>query len=751
LGRPEKKSDLSLFIFALTLFVSAALLFLLEPMFAKMVLPVMGGTPAVWNTCMVFYQAALLAGYAYANVAARRLGSRLQTLVHLGLLLIPLAILPISLPSGWTPPTERNPILWLLLVLALSVGPPFFMLATITPTLQKWFASTVHPSANDPYFLYVASNFGSMLGLLSYPLLVEPHLRLGEQSRFWSSAYDGLVVLMGICAVALWRSSAIVTQNASPEFPTQASPPLATVQSTGAPDVTLRLRWISLAFVPASLMLGVTTVLTTEVPPIPLLWVLPLAAYLLSFILVFATKQIVPHDQMVDRLPFLILAALIPILSKTSLPVWMELVLNLMTLFVAAMVCHGELAKARPSTQHLTEFYLWMSFGGVLGGLFNALIAPLVFNTALEFPLVLIAAALMRASSKTTVESSRSQWLDFAAPVLLGASLVGLIEILRKTKLVPGPILQLTIFAPAMLLCLSFAKRRTRFALGIGALTIASMFYTGPYGHILHTERSFYGIYRVTDDTEGKYRSFFHGSTLHGMQSLSSAHSREPLSYYTRPGPIGQVFEALSGSEKLRRVAIVGLGAGSLGCYAEPGQQFTFYEIDPVVERLARDPHYFTFLRDCSPNSPVVLGDARLSLKSAPDRHYDLIVLDAFGSDAVPVHLITREALDLYLAKLREDGALVFNISNRYLDLQPVLGNLARSAGLICLAEDDTNVTEVEIRNGKFPSRWVVMARTRDNLGALAQDPRWNSPPDRPGMKVWTDDFSSILKVLKWD
>jgi hypothetical protein len=357
----------------------------------------------------------------------------------------------------------------------------------------------------------------------------------------------------------------------------------------------------------------------------------------------------------------------------------------------------------------------------------------------------------MRPSSKTKVELSRSRWLDFAVPGLLCASLVGLIEVLRKSKLAPGPVLHLIIFAPAMLLCLSFAKRRTRFAVGIGALTIASMFYTGPYGHILHTERSFFGIYRVTDDTEGKYRSFFHGSTIHGMQSLSPANSREPLSYFTRASPIGQVFEAFSGSEKLRRVAIVGLGAGSLGCYAEAGQQFTFYEIDPVVERIARDPHYFTFLRDCSPNSQVVLGDARLSLKNAPDRHYGLIVLDAFGSDAVPVHLITREALDLYLARLKEDGALVFNISNRYLDLQPVLGNLARSAGLICLVEDDTNVTEVEIRNGRFPSRWVVMARTRDNLGTLARDSRWNSPPQPPGLRVWTDDFSSILKVLKWD
>jgi hypothetical protein len=742
---------LVLFIFAFTLFLSAALLFLLEPMFAKMVLPVMGGTPAVWNTCMVFYQAALLGGYAYAMFVTRRVGWRRQTFVHLGLLLIPLVILPIALPAGWQPPTERNPVLWLLLVLAISVGLPFFTLATITPTLQKWFASTAHPSARDPYFLYVASNCGSMLGLLSYPLLVEPHLRLGEQSKLWAYGYYGLVMMMAICAVALWRAPAPVGQDSVPEIPTPAVAQFATPQDFEVPDFARRLRWIALAFVPASLMLGVTTVLTTEVPPIPLLWVLPLAIYLLSFILVFAKKQIVPHDQMIDRLPFLVLAALIPILSKTSLPVWIDLVLNLLMLFVAAMVCHGELARTRPSTAHLTEFYLWLSFGGVLGGLFNALLAPLMFSTALEFPLVLAAAASIRPVNSTKGQSSWAPWLDVIYPALLAISMIATIEIAGKSTLRPGRILQLIVFAPAMLLCLSFAKRRVRFALGIVALTIASMSYTGPYGRILHAERSFYGIYHITDDPDGKYRLFFHGSTIHGMQSLSSAESREPLSYFTRSSPIGQVFAAFSGLEKLNHVAIVGLGSGSLGCYAESGQQFTFYEIDPVVEKLARDSRYFTFLRDCSPNSQIVLGDARLSLRNAPNHQYGLMVLDAFGSDALPAHLITREAIELYLAKLKDDGALIFNISNRYLDLQPVLCKLAKSEGLLCLVQDDTDVTEEEIQAGKFPSKWVVMARTKDSLGKLTRDPRWITPPDRPGMRVWSDDFSSVLTVLRWE
>ena len=329
--------------------------------------------------------------------------------------------------------------------------------------------------------------------------------------------------------------------------------------------------------------------------------------------------------------------------------------------------------------------------------------------------------------------------------------MVGVVAILQRSGLKPGPLLHLLVFAPAMLLCLSFAKHPVRFALGLGVLFIASSFYTGPFGHILHTDRSFFGVYRVTDNEDGKYRILFHGSTNHGMQSLAAANRLEPLSYFTRSGPVGQVFSAFTGTEILQHVAIIGLGGGSMACYGERGQQFTFYEIDPVIERIARDARYFTFLRDCSPKVDVILGDARLSLNKAPNRSYGLIVLDAFGSDAIPVHLLTREAINLYLAKLTDHGVLVFHISNRYLDLQPVLGTVAKDAGLSCLAEDDNKVSETDIRNGKFPSRWSVMARTKDDLGILARDPRWVSQAARPGARVWRDDFSSVLRALNWN
>ncbi|MDQ1405067.1 MAG: hypothetical protein QOG55_696 [Acidobacteriaceae bacterium] len=440
-------------IFATTLFLSAALMFTLEPMFAKMILPVLGGTPAIWNTCMVFYQATLLAGYAYANVSTKAPPSPRRAVIQLAILLVPLAVLPIHLPHAWVPPTENSPIPWLILVLAAAIGLPFFCLATITLVLQKWFVDVEHASARDPYFLYAASNIGSMFGLLCYPLIIEPHLGLRDQSFVWTLGYGLLVVLMAICATVSCGSPRNLSHESVQDDP---SLNIDEIPSTNQVSIgwRLRLRWLTLAFAPASLMLGVTTVLTTEIPPIPLFWLAPLAVYLLSFILVFAKKQVVSHDQMVERLPFLVLAALIPVFSKTQLPIWMELILNLVTLFVAAMVCHGELAKTRPGVEQLTEFFLWISLGGVLGGMFNAFLAPFVFRTLQEFPLALIMAAMLRPVA--TRSTTKTRWLDLSLPVLLGSAVVILIEVVKKTRLEGGPILHLVIFAPAMLNCLSF-------------------------------------------------------------------------------------------------------------------------------------------------------------------------------------------------------------------------------------------------------------------------------------------------------
>jgi hypothetical protein len=735
------RSSVSVAIFSLTLFMSAALLFLMEPMFAKITLPVLGGTTAVWTTCMLFYQAMLLAGYAYANAVTRRITSRWQILLCIGLAFAPLIILPFRLPAGRVPPVERNPVPWLLMILTFVVGLPFFVLSTVAPTLQKWFAGLGHPLSKDPYFLCAASNFGSMLGLLSYPILIEPHFRLMEQSRLWAYGYVVLVLLIVVCAVTFWRAPRSQNPGESDTLPEG--------QPTSVPAFSERLRWLALAFVPSSLMLGVTTVLTTEIPPIPLFWVLPLAIYLVSFILVFAKKPLVSHSEVAESIPLLILASIIPLLLKAEWPLFLEVALNLMMLFVVAVACHGELAKRRPPTGLLTGFYLWIALGGVLGGVFNAVIAPLIFSTVLEFPLALIFAVLLLQIILPGAKAKRPRftWLDVAFPFVIGTLAIVLVRVMFRIGIEPGTTLQLVVFGPSLLLCFRFAKRPIRFALGFAALLIAGSVYRSTYGNVLVTQRSFYGIYRVANDETGQYRILWDGGTIHGMQSLAPGRNREPLSYYARSGPIGQAFEAFSGTQKLKQVAIVGLGAGAVACYAAPGQEFIFYEIDPLVERIARDPRYFTLLRDCSPEARVVLGDARISLRNTPNHHNGMLVLDAFGADAIPIHLLTREAIQLYLEKLADHGILLFHVSNRYLDLRKVLGNVANDAGLVALIETDTT----EIQAGKLPSRWIVMAHSKEDLGALAVDPRWIPLKGDPSERVWTDDFSSILTVFKWD
>lgn len=739
-----------LILFSTTLFLSAALLFLVEPMFAKMALPILGGSAAVWVTCMVFFQAGLLAGYAYAHGLTKRLSARGQAASHMFLLLFPLVVLPIGISSRQALTVGAHPVASLMGLLLVSVGLPFFVLSTITPTLQVWFARTGHRYAKDPYFLYGASNLGSMIALLSYPILIEPHLHLIDQSRLWTGGYLLLIVLAGCCAIPLWRSSQATLPTSGPAHDDLGSE-LPPSESGTNPTPLQRLRWVALAFVPSSLMLGVTTVLTTDLPPIPLFWVVPLVVYLMTFILVFARKSIIDHELMIERLPVFIVAATILIVTKADLALWMKAVLYLLVLFVAAMVCHGELAKTRPASTQLTEFYLWISVGGLLGGVFNGLIAPLVFNRVLEFPLALVLVALLRPAPSPPDSKPRARALDFVLPVALGAILVGAIWGLQDRGLKQSASFLLLGYGPAMLLCLSFARRPIRFGLGLAAVILASTTHTGPYGRVLHIARSFFGVHQVSIDREGKFRRLIHGSTIHGMQSLDPARNRVPLVYYFPTGPIGQVFAALSGTDSVHKVAMVGLGTGSLACYGEPGQEFTFFEIDPVVERIARDPPYFTFLRDCPPKVNVILGDARLSLKNAPDQQFDLIVLDAFSSDAIPMHLLTREAMQLYLGKLTDAGILAFNISNRFLDLHLVVANLARDAGLVCYCEDDLQLSEAEEKQGKFASSWVVMARRPEDLGKLLQDTRWAALPGERRARIWTDDFSNILSLIRWN
>jgi hypothetical protein len=498
------------------------------------------------------------------------------------------------------------------------------------------------------------------------------------------------------------------------------------------------------------LMLGVTTALTTDIPAIPLFWVVPLALYLLSFVLVFARKALLSHLWLRRRTPFLVLAAAMPIVLKGVLPLMVLFPVDLLALFAVAMVCHGEIAHTRPSTRHLTEFYLWISVGGVLGGAFNALLAPAIFSTVAEFPIALVLAAILCPPPIGVDDATRARRLDYLLPAALGLAVAAAILEMQSNGVAPGRLFNLLVFGPAAIVCLRFGARPRRFGMGVAALIVASQLYAGPFGHILHRERSFYGVYRVTDDVEFNYRVLFHGSTSHGIQSLDPSRACEPLAYYSRGGPIGQVFEAFRESPLENAVAVIGLGAGALACYHRPQQQFTFYEIDPTVLRIAQNRHYFTYLSDCGSPVRVVLGDARQSLRDAPAHGYGLMVLDAFSGDSIPIHLLTREALALYLTKLSTNGVLAYHVSNRYLDLQGVLRALAQDAGLSCLVSDEARLSEDQRREGILASWWVVMARQPNDLGRLSSDPHWGAFTEAASSRVWTDDFSNIASILRF-
>jgi hypothetical protein len=738
--RSERIADLPL-LFTLAILLSAALLFLVEPMFARLVLPRLGGSPAVWNTAMLFYQVVLLAGYAYAHLVTARLRARRQAALHAAVLLVPFLVLPLGIPPRWVPPVERSPIPWLLALMLVRVGPPFAVLSATSPLLQSWFARTGHRAARDPYCLYAASNVGSLLGLLSYPFLIEPRLRLGAQSALWEAGYGLAALLLLGCAAVAWRS----VKGPSAE-PGGLQDPAVALE---AEPITRRRRalWVLRAFVPSSLMLSVTTYLSTNLTPFPLLWVLPLALYLLSFVIAFAVRA----RFFLRLLPFALAITLVPLggamAGVLQVPLWAMVSLHLLTFFAAALACHGALAADRPAPQHLTGFYLWLSAGGALGGAFNALLAPLLFTAIEEYPLGLVLACLAMPALAAGRSRRLARLFDLAVPVAVGGLSLGLFALTPSLQL-PAPWIEPALrFGLPVVLCLLFLPRPVRFGLGIAALLAVNIWRVGLWERPLYVERSFFGISRVTVDEELQRHFLMHGDTLHGAQSLEPGRRCQALTYYYASGPIGQVLtEWLGGRE---RIAVVGLGTGSLAAYSQPGQRWTFYEIDPAVARIAGDPRYFTYLSDCAPDARIVLGDARLSLAGETGQ-YDLIVLDAYSSDAIPVHLITREALAMYLERLAPGGLLAFHISNRYVDLEPVLSALAEDAGLVATIRNDFTVTTDEKAAGKSTSRWIVLVRLPEDLGPLARDSRWGPLQPRAGLAPWTDDYSSVVSVLRW-
>jgi len=742
-----------------------------------MILPLLGGTPAVWSTCMVFFQAALLGGYAYAHASTTRLQPSRQALLHLVALTLPFAVLPLAANPGLLRGGETNPVLDVLTLLSVSVGLPFLVVSATAPLLQQWFTRTGHPAARDPYFLYAASNLGSMLALLGYPTLVEPRLPLRgaswlTQTTLWSLGYGMLVVLTALCALTLWWKPA----GAALATPAEA----VNAPAEPAPGGGRRLHWIALAFVPSSLLLGATTYVTTDLAAVPLLWVLPLAIYLLTFILAFGRWPRALHRAVVAiTLP---LVLLVIFLMVAALPerIWITVICHFGLLFVIALACHGALALDRPAPLHLTEFYLLISVGGVLGGLFNALLAPLVFSSLLEYPLAMVlACVLLRARRGRGGLGLGPGALRAAALVLLVAALTlvlysesatlrvdfsFLARVLEWSSARVGegldpierPLNKALIYGPPLVLAWLLRRRPLHLGLALAAVLLVAGFVDARNSEQIRQSRSFFGVLRISRDRDEKgYTELRHGTTLHGRQSLEPARRAEPLSYYPRNGPIGQLFAELDRRPGAVRMAVIGLGTGTLAAYARPGDRVTFYEIDRLVRDVAFDPRYFTYAvdaRDRGASLRMELGDARIRLdavrRERPEERYDVILVDAFTSDAIPVHLLTREALRLYFDMLSPRGILALHISNRYLRLEPVVANLAEDGRYARLLQHGDSG---DIR-GAVEASWVLLARQPEDFGAMASDSRWTEAPLDPerGVGTWTDDFHNLLSVFKW-
>jgi SAM-dependent methyltransferase len=719
-------------LFLLTVLTGSFLLFLTQPMVARMALPRLGGAPAMWNSAMLVYQGLLLAAYAYAHFLTQ-LRPRRQAGVHLALFALAALWLPIGL-TGATLPADAAPTLWAPWFLASSIGPLFFIVSAQAPLMQRWYA--LESARGDPYPLYAASNLGSFAGLLSYPLLVEPLLTLEQQSLVWTAGYALLVLMVAACALT-------VPPAAVEAMPEAAGP---------APPWRRLLHWVALAAVPSGMMLSTTTHLTTDIVAVPLLWVLPLAFYLLSFVIAFAARRR-PADIVVAVAPlFLLVAGGFAFSGGTEQP-FFTATLGLLLLLIVAVALHAEMYRLRPDTAHLTAFYLAMAVGGVLGGVFCAILAPSLFDWAYEHPLLIAAAALL------VPQTPFLPWAERMKPALRWGLVLACLALsfAADMKLGPfvGPVSALMGSIAISLIALNFIGSRAAFALAVVALMMSY----GGWSKLKESRegirtRSYFGIYTVTTRRTPPTRQLTHGTTLHGAQNLTPGMEAEPTTYYARRSGVGYALASLPifhGPSSA--VGVVGLGSGTLSCFAQPGQDWRFFEIDPAIVRIATDPTRFTFLSRCAPKARIVLGDARLSLAREPAGRLDLLAVDAFSSDAIPIHLLTREALQVYRRALKPDGLLLVHISNRYLDLEPVLAAAAKRDGWQAAALDYSPDPADEGRN-LSRSIWVAMALDRDTLVTLGiasgEDAHlWRPLRSRPGFAGWTDDYASILPVLE--
>ncbi len=815
-------------IFTVTVFLSACLLFSVQPMVAKTLLPVFGGGSSVWTTCMLFYQSLLLLGYLYAHVLMTRFGRNAQMIIHSVVLVTALAA-GILYDTPTAPPNASTfPVPWLILQLLLVSGMPFFAISSAGPLIQGWFARTGHHRAHDPYFLYAASNAGSLIGLLAYPLVFEPNMGVSMQRQLWLLGL-GLFILLAIFAASrtqrpekltakeakrrrkaeqrLSKNNQELEARGSMVTPSPESDEHAPHQDA---PITWRRRlyWIYLAFVPSSILLGVTSYITTDVVSLPLLWVLPLALYLVTMIIAFSSLVERAVKDFTRPMVILVIGAMVLIMANelnAEGPMFLIIIVEMLLLFAIGIVCHGRLSLDRPDAKHLTEFYLLMSVGGAMGGLFNGIFAPLVFNTNLEYPiaLVLAVAVLPWSADLASIAAEKAKRIRFTRRVVLPVASLAYVLVMgffgnhissfifelinhetQQQQPVDMTLVALIASVPPLLVYLAW-KDGLACALTLLFPMIAIQYYTSMDSKTIYRERTFYGIHEVTeqylDDAAQqrivKIHVIHHGTTIHGIQYLEPDLELQPLGYYHFNGPCGMIMDTIKAMRpEGARIGIMGLGSGAIAAHGRAQDSITFFEIDPAVEAIARDPELFTFLDKAPADIEVRLGDGRKLIEEseeAGEAKFDLLHADAFSSDSIPTHLLTVEAINLYFDRLTDDGMVVLHISNRYLDLAPLVYELAmNTTGIPPIILEESAVPEEE-RMYHFPSIWMVLVKDPNTGIRIAEraidqaqlanpdvtDPEElyklsmggvYIPRDEDRVRVWTDDYSNIISLIKW-
>jgi len=677
----------------LTLVTSAALLFWLQPMIAKLILPRVGGAPAVWNTAMMFFQAALLAGYLYAHVLNRHFSIRIQVVVHVTLLVLCLLWLPIGVDPTSAPPGEGNPSGWVVGILALGIGVPFVVISGSAPLLQCWFAASGHKDAENPYFLYAASNIGSMTALFCFPLVAEPLLDLNGQSLAWSLMFVALVVFSAV-------SGGLALRNA----PSTSIAAMAHPVDVPSPTIGQRFLWVALVMASTSLMLGITTHITTDVAAVPLLWVVPLALYLLTFIIVFARRPLITADKTTHILfAGLVIFGVIWVVREST-TLWLIWVAALLAIyFITVLSCHAELARLKPHKAWLTEFYLWIATGGVLGGMFNALLVPILFQGATEF-------ALMMAVAVALILAARATYRHESPKAMVALALMCIV---------------LPLVAEHMGLLLP--------------------------KEVLERQRNFFGVLSVVEDRGLNARVLKYGTTVHGMRDLTPGRELIPTGYYGENSPLHDAMAVVTSRPKTGEIGAIGLGVGGISCFPTHDRSITFFEINPAVTRMAEHPDHFGFLKGCGADYHVVHGDGRLKIQNEPTGRFDFIFLDAFTSDSIPVHLLTREAFRVYMDKLSPTGMVLAHISNNHLDLGPVIAAIARDLNLTAMHRIGASGSQQDGINHLLNAQthMVALAHTPEHLGNLRTQPGWQKLVAEEGTRTWTDSYTNIIGTLR--